>query len=221
MHKPAHTKIEGGDDLRRLCYKRLLIVAVLSLGLSLPAVAYCQEKSPSPDQARQKVQQSFVNRLATELHTDVGKAEKALQAASNQALQEAVSQNLVPPEEAKRLQTGIDQGKWWLICKTWRGNHRYQQQANFRDITSILGMTTEQLQQQLQAGQSLEAIAESKGITGEQLHQRWLAAKKKELDKAVKAGHLTPEKSKEIYAALERVDFSQITAGCHQTTGTE
>jgi len=57
----------------------------------------------------------------------------------------------------------------------------------------ILGVTTEELQKELDAGKSFGDIAKEKGLTSEELHQKMLAAKKTHLENLVKAGILTQE----------------------------
>ncbi|HAU31276.1 MAG: hypothetical protein XD84_0394 [Desulfotomaculum sp. 46_80] len=52
-------------------------------------------------------------------------------------------------------------------------------------LVKILGLTSEELQTQLKAGKTLEQIANDKGMTLEQLKQKWLANVQAELDNQV------------------------------------
>lgn len=75
---------------------------------------------------------------------------------------------------------------------SWSGPRSgYTQMLETR--AQILGISTEELQRELDAGKSMGDIAKEKGLTSEEFHQKMLAAKKIHLGNLVKAGVLTPE----------------------------
>jgi len=62
-----------------------------------------------------------------------------------------------------------------------------------KDHAEILGMTIEELQTALDAGQKFHEIAESKGITQEQMHEKMQSKMKEHLSGLVAAGTITQE----------------------------
>ena len=75
---------------------------------------------------------------------------------------------------------------------SWSGpRYGYTQMLETR--AQILGVTTEELQKQLDAGKSMGDIAKEKSPTPEEFHQKMLAAQKIHLENLVKAGVLTQE----------------------------
>ena len=82
---------------------------------------------------------------------------------------------------------GRDQG-----LNSWSGpRYGYTQMLETR--AQILGVTTEELQKELDAGKSMGDIAKEKSPTTEEFHQKMLAAQKIHLENLVKAGVLTQE----------------------------
>ena len=57
----------------------------------------------------------------------------------------------------------------------------------------ILGITAEELQEELNAGKNIHHIIEEKGLTSEEFDQKMLAAVRKRLESAVEADLLTQE----------------------------
>ena len=80
-------------------------------------------------------------------------------------------------------------------------------------IDQILGMTTEELQTELISGTTLEQIAGDKGMTLEQLKEKWLVYLKTELDSQVSQGKLTAEQAQNMMTKLQDTDLSKLGAG--------
>jgi len=68
----------------------------------------------------------------------------------------------------------------------------------------ILGISTEELQKELDAGKNMGDIAKEKGLTSEEFHQKMLAAKKIHLENLVKAGVLTQEQLETRVGLMEQ-----------------
>lgn len=62
-----------------------------------------------------------------------------------------------------------------------------------KDHAEILGMSEEELQKALDAGQKFHEIAENKGITQEQMHEKMQAKMKDHLSELVATGTITQE----------------------------
>ena len=80
-------------------------------------------------------------------------------------------------------------------------------------IAPILGMTSEELRTELKAGTTLEQIASNKGMTLDQLKEKWLANTKTELDNQVSQGKLTSEQAQSMISRLQNTDLSKLGAG--------
>jgi uncharacterized protein YidB (DUF937 family) len=83
-------------------------------------------------------------------------------------------------------------------------NHRAHTQAFAgADIANILGITPQTLKSDLQNGQSLAQIAQSKGMDEQTLIQKIEDAQKTRLDKAVKNGKLTSNQEQNILTKMD------------------
>lgn len=196
--------------------KVILLGAVLLLVLSLlgASVALAQTNTPTP---RYSLHQLFREKLAANLGIDVSKLQEAFKTAGSQTLDEAVQQGLLPADKAQKLKEAIEKGQWAPIGKFmgWGGPHKFGKglaRGLVGDIAGILGMTPQELRDELKSGKTLEEIAKAKGFTLEQLKEKWLADKKAELDNQVSQGKLTAEKAQQILSRLEKIDFSKLGA---------
>jgi hypothetical protein len=93
---------------------------------------------------------------------------------------------------------------------------------DFAVAASYLGLTTAQLQTQLQSGKTLAQIADAAtGKSAKGLIAALVAAEKKELAGAVSAGRLTQAQANAIEANLEQrfTDFVNGTRGAHAGCG--
>lgn len=194
--------------------KMFLLSAVLLLVLSLvgASVALAQNNTQTP---RATLHQLFWEKLAANLGIDVSRLQEAFKVAGSQALDEAIQQGLLPADKAQRLKEAIEKGQWGPMEKfiKWGGPHKFSRGyvGNlFRDIASILGMTPQELKEELKSGKTLEEIASTKGMTLEQLKEKWLTTKKAALDNQVSQGKLSAEKAQQILSRLEKIDFSKL-----------
>lgn len=191
----------------------LSVALVLVLSLLGASIALAQSTSQGPGT---NLHQLFWSKLAANLGVDESRLQEAVKAAGSQAVDEAVQQGLLPADKAQRLKEAINKGQWGLIGKFggWgAGGHRFGKGfpgGGPVDIASILGMTPQELKQELKSGKTLEQIASEKGLSLEQLKEKWLAEKKAELDQRVSEGKLTAEKAQEILSRLEKMDFSKL-----------
>ena len=82
------------------------------------------------------------------------------------------------------------------------------------EVTTLLGMTEEQIQAERQAGKSLVQIAASKGVSEQALVTAILTAKKADLDAQVAAGRLTQDRADAMYARMQ----TQVAVAVNRTT---
>lgn len=85
------------------------------------------------------------------------------------------------------------------VCQRMHDEHGFGFGADktewLSEQASILGMTTEDLQTALDAGQNLQQIAETKGISPEQIHEAMQASMKEQLANLVADGSITQEQA--------------------------
>ena len=72
-----------------------------------------------------------------------------------------------------------------------------------QDVAKLLGLTPEELQRQLQAGKSLAAIAQEKGVTTDKLVTTILATPQARLDTLVKNGTLTQQQADQMLQTIK------------------
>jgi len=78
----------------------------------------------------------------------------------------------------------------------------------------ILGVTTEKLGEELEKGKCFSEIAEEKGFTLEEFHQRMLTVQKEHLQKQVDAGLFTQEElNKRLQLMEERHEYCEENSG--------
>lgn len=74
--------------------------------------------------------------------------------------------------------------------------------AHLEAVAEVLGLTVEELREELQSGKSLADIAEEQGVALEDLEDAILAKVKEHLDEAVADGRMDQERADEILAKL-------------------
>jgi len=78
------------------------------------------------------------------------------------------------------------------------------------EVAEILGLTSDELQTLLKAGKTMEQITGDKGMTLEQLKEKWLAEVQAELDSQVSQGKLTAEQAQEMVTRLQSTDLGKL-----------
>lgn len=188
--------------------KNLLIfgmVTVLVVSLVGAGVVMAQDNG----QPANTLQQLFLSKLAATLGIDQAKLQDAINNARNQAVDEAVQQGLVPADRAQQLK---ERGMM-MFGPGGMPKGGFRKMFSPVDIAQLLGMTQQELQAEFAAGKTLEQIAETKGMTLDQLKEQWLAKTKTELDNQVSQGKLTAEQAENIISKLQNTDLSKVGTG--------
>jgi polyhydroxyalkanoate synthesis regulator phasin len=190
--------------------QRITLTLALLMTLSLLGAVPALAENATPGQHPQvKMQQTFLTKLAAELGIGEAKLQAALQTAARKTVDEASKTGLITRERAQKFQDAISKGKWWVAAKPGHQGSMVKKGGFVDDAAHILGITPQELRDQLKSGRTLQQVATAKGLTLEQLKTKWLGQKKADLDKLVKDGRLTPVKAQGIYSQLEKVDFSK------------
>ena len=86
--------------------------------------------------------------------------------------------------------------------------------ADLATAASVIGVTSDQLRTQLQAGKTLAQVAQSKGISQSTLVSKLVAAEKTRIANAVKAGQLTQAQADSLAANLTARITQEVASTC-------
>lgn len=186
--------------------KHLSLVLALALVLILVSASVAMAQDKPANQSRTSLQQLYLEKLAGVLGIDQDQLQAAMKSAGQQALDTAVAQGLIDSTRAANLKKALDSGRWpWPVGKVdlW---HKDGAKA----IASTLGLTPQQLHQELKNGKTMEQLATARGLTLEQLKSQVVTSVKSQLDQAVAGGKLTQDKADQILNRLEQLDLSKF-----------
>ncbi|MGB9885660.1 MAG: DUF2680 domain-containing protein [Moorellales bacterium] len=192
--------------MRGMKVRWVALVLIAAFALVGAGVALAQDQPAGTAVDLPKI---FWSKLAAALGIDEAKLQEAVKSAANQTIDEGVKQGVIPEDKAQRLREGLDKGVW--PGPFFGGGHGFRGvKGGFgREIAEVLGMTPQELHQELQSGKTLEEIASAKGLTLDQLKEKVLAAKKAELQKLVEEGKLTQEQADRMLSRLEQMDLGR------------
>ncbi|WP_258360503.1 hypothetical protein [Moorella sulfitireducens (nom. illeg.)] len=193
----------------------LFLVLVLVLSLAAAGVAVAQDDSSS--QPWSSLKQLYLEKLAANLGIDVDRLQEAMQNAGQQTVEAAQTSGLIDSDKAERLQKALEDGQWPGFAG-FKGGPRDRGFGGFKcadDIANVLGITPQELRQELQDGKTLEQIAAEKGLTLDQLKEKLINEAKTKLDEAVASGKLTRDKADKILSGLEQLDLSKLLQPRH------
>ena len=193
--------------------------AVLGLaagGIGVAAASTASDRpagsaSPSPKQAPARA--SFCADFVSHLATDVGKSrdatEDAIDKAAKQTIDDAVAKGALTAERAQRLKDALSKNG---VCSGALSNllrHRAAgvlakaRAAYLNAAAKALGISVDELKQDLRNGHSLHQIADSKNISESQFRSSLINTLTPVLDKAVKDGKLTKQQEQAILQRLK------------------
>jgi len=153
--------------------------------------------------------QNFVSKLAANLGVTQDQVTTALEATKQQMLDEAVQQGKITQEQADKIAAGKGFGLGMFGI-----NHDKGQGRNLDSMASALGITTEQLKTEIQAGKKIQDIVTECGMTMEQFNQKMLELKKSEISQAVADGEMTQEQADKMLQRLEQGFNGQAFGNC-------
>ncbi|XOK58819.1 hypothetical protein ACJ7K1_19820 [Paenibacillus elgii] len=114
--------------------------------------------------------------LAAEKNMSEADLVAKLQAARSKTIDEAAASGKLTAEQAEKLKSRMAEHLKKMVNRTFDGNGRFGMHAGKKHLgiapdklASLLGMTEDQLKTELKSGKSLTDIAQSKGMSREQL----------------------------------------------------
>lgn len=183
--------------------KVLLVLITLALVGLFAGVALAQDSTGTnrPDADAPAFFQAFLEKFASALGVDRDKVVAAAKEAGKQVVDEAVQQGKMTPEQAEKIKSDIDQGRFFP-CPfprhgAWWGGPRLDA------VAQALGMTVDELKAELEQGKRISDIAKEKGLTEEQLRQKVVEAKIQAIQQAVKEGKIPQDRADEMIKRLQ------------------
>lgn len=177
-----------------------VVGALLAAGLlvTVTAAAASPKPSGSPGAAQAKRQAyctSFVNHLASDLGKKPDEVNKAASDALNQTLADAVKAGDLSQQQADAIKAR--QQKTNSVCSgavagLARGD-RARGKVKMAEYAKALGISPQELKQDLASGKTLKDIAASKGMDENTFRSNLAAAVKSDLDPRVSSGKLTQQ----------------------------
>jgi polyhydroxyalkanoate synthesis regulator phasin len=182
-------------------------VAAASTASDQPTAA----ATPSPKQtpARASFCADFVSHLAADLGKSRDATEDAIDKAAKQTIDDAVAKGALTSQQAQRLKDALSKNG---VCSGALSNllrHRAAgilakaRAAYLNAAAKTLGISVDELKQDLKSGQSLHQVADSKNISESQFRSSLINTLTPLLDKAVKDGKLTKQQEQTILQHLK------------------
>jgi polyhydroxyalkanoate synthesis regulator phasin len=161
--------------------------------------------------------QSFIDRLAEKLGMTPDELETTIKETQDEAIDDAVADGRLTEEQGTALKERVDSGSGIFRMMPERhafGMHAFRQlDINLATIASELGMTTDELRDELAAGSTLSEVISAHGSTVEVIVTALVAEAESELDEAVANGNLTQEQADEMLANLPERLTQMIESG--------
>lgn len=149
---------------------------------SVAGVAFADSNAQStPAQTKAAYYQTFVSDLATNLGISQDQVTAALDATKKQMVQEAVQQGKITQTQADKILA--EKGFEFGMGEFHHGKGDITKNTNFlNNASSVLGITSDQLKSDLQAGKKLDQIITDHGMTMDQFRQKMPLSQKKDAD---------------------------------------
>lgn len=174
-------------------------------------------------QQHQQAQQEFHNRVAANLGISPQALQEAFKKARIDGVNQAVAQGKLSQDQANQIIQRINSGQAF-----GPGGHpglrqgpggqggpagRAAMHGGMQAAAQALGLTPEQLRQEVQGGKSLAQLAQARNISRDALKTKLQASQQQQLDQAVQQGRMTREQATQVMsrfaANLDRMlDFT-------------
>ena len=175
------------------------------------AFAQTPTPTPAPNQPAQATYQNFfLDRLARLLGTSRDQLNSALTQARNDTVDQEVKDGKLTQDQATQIESQQGIGHFGFDGfgpGRMGGPGQMGGGATLDAIASALGMSTQDLQSQLQSGKTLAELASGKE---QAVKDAIVAAEKARLDQAVQNGRITQEQENQRLDQIQNSDLSQL-----------
>lgn len=195
----------------------LAVVAVLAVG-GFATVFAAGTPTPTADGSTQTSRaQTFLDRLANNLGITTDKLQQGLKDTANQYVDQALQNGKITQQQADQAKQNIANGNGLDAFTRALGRHDHRldmmRQEVWNDIASSLNMTPQDLKSQIQSGQTLEQIIQSKNMTVDQVVSSVVNDVKAKLDPKVTSGAITAQQEQKILDTLQTCLTNLINNG--------
>ena len=180
--------------------KRLLIVGAVVAVLGLGAVALGGAVTSA--QGDDGPVATFLAKVAEKLGVSEDKLNTAVQEAQTEMIDEAVAQGRLTEEQAAQMKEGIAGGDFLFPFGGRDGG--WPAGAGIPEAAAqVLGMTQDQVMQELRDGSSLAELAAAHGMSTEDFQAALLTQVRSQLDAQVADGKLTQDQADQEYQRIQ------------------
>lgn len=182
----------------------VLLAAVILAGAMTGMAFANNDQTGKPDFTA--MYQSFISKFAANLGVSEEQVTAAMDATQKQMIDEAVQQGKLTQEQADKIQSTATKGFGFPGFGFGRGgNDGFKGHGrNLDSMATALGLTTDQLNTELEAGKKIQDIVADQGMTMEQFNQKMQELRKDEISKAVSEGKLTQEQADKMQQKMEQ-----------------
>ena len=164
--------------------------------------------------------QAVIDDAAAQLGVTPAELESALEEGLKNRVDEAVQEGRLTEEQGQELKERIEAGATPFLGLGFghgpfgfAGPVQHSGKLDLEAAAAYLGLTTQELMNELGEGKTLAEIAQAEGKTVDGLVQELVDAAEKRIDEAVAEGRLTQEQATEIEEGLEERIRERVNEG--------
>ncbi len=188
-----------------------LIAATLTLGGGAVAATHTLAAGSAPNPVRQAACQAYQGKFAQNLGITTQQLQDARKKTANQVIDEKLAAGMITAEQAQQAHARVNSATG--VCERIGQDGARDKvldearKVELKAVAQKLGITEQQVVQELRGGKSLAQVAQAHNVGRDDLKAMMRAALKTDLDARVKAGKLTAEQETKALAAFDaRVD---------------
>ncbi|MGA7669769.1 MAG: hypothetical protein WBW04_05065 [Nitrolancea sp.] len=193
----------------------MAVVAILAIGGFATVFAAGNPSSNGSDPSSRA--QTFLDRLASNLGISTDKLQQGLKDTANQYVDQAEQSGKISSDQAnaakQRIANSNGLGPFTRFFRKRDQMVDHLQMASWQDIASTLNMTPQDLRGQIESGQTLKQIIESKNMTVDQVVSSVVSQVQTHLDAKVTAGTITSDQETTILNNLRNRLTTMINNG--------
>lgn len=199
---PEAASENGGN--RRQGRRRWLTIVSLVMVVGALAIGGTVAAESGSSATGDSLRESFLSRLADNLGISRDKLDQAITTTGDQTIDEAVTNGDLTQQQGDALKQRIADGHFFSFGNRHAriGRALFGHGEGLDTIASTLGITTDELQSELQSGSTLEQIITNHGSSVDTVVQALVAQAKTDLDQAVADGKLTQSQADQLLANL-------------------